>query len=188
MPTLSNIWRFRAAQCLVNGWAMAIWAGASKTQPPKQKMRLPILQKPLTSLVLLSLIVICYGPLATAAAAPAIPTANIIEPPLENLPVTTPKPKRTFRAFITQYSRVDSCHTVRNGKCIMASGKEVYVGAAACPYSLRLGTQVMIDGEPYACEDRYAAWLDHARGLPTVDVFVESNPHGNSVRIVTVNE
>ena len=92
----------------------------------------------------------------------------------------------TFQAVITQYSRTDSCHTVKNGKCIMASGRAVYVGAAACPGFLNLGTRVSIDGKSYTCEDRYAKWLDQKRGLPTVDIFVEKNPYGNAVKLVTI--
>jgi hypothetical protein len=99
-----------------------------------------------------------------------------------------PAPLPTFRAVVTQYSRVDSCHTVRNGKCIMASGRPVYVGAAACPDFLDFGTRVSIDGQFYTCEDRYAKWLDKKRGLPTVDIFVGKNPRGNSVKIVTIEE
>lgn len=99
-----------------------------------------------------------------------------------------PAPMIIFQAVITQYSRADSCHTIRKGKCIMASGRPVYVGAAACPIFLDLGTQVNIDGKSYACEDRYAKWLDQKRGLPTIDIFVEKNPHGNSIKIVTIKE
>ena len=84
----------------------------------------------------------------------------------------------TFMAFETKYSRADSCHYVRSGKCLMASGKEVYRGAVACPYFLTFGTIVRINNELYTCEDRYARRLDKARGLPTVDIFVESNPVG----------
>lgn len=83
-----------------------------------------------------------------------------------------------IRGVVTQYSYADSCHNVVNGKCLMASGKPVYEGAVACPYFLKLGTKVRIHGKVYTCEDRYATWLDSKRGLPTFDMFVESNAHG----------
>jgi hypothetical protein len=89
-------------------------------------------------------------------------------------------------AFITQYSRADSCHNVVNGKCLMASGKAVYEGAVACPYSLKLGTKVSINGKTYTCEDRYSKWLDAKRGLPTFDIFVEANPKGLFKTEVTI--
>jgi len=75
---------------------------------------------------------------------------------------------------------------MRNGKCIMASGRSVYVGAAACPTFLDLGTRVAIEGQTYTCEDRYSSWLDDQREYPTVDIFVGANPHGNQVKLVAV--
>lgn len=127
---------------------------------------------------------VIYGPIGSLAAAPLVDIDSaVVATPTTILPT---KPKRTFRAVITQYSRADSCHTVKNGKCIMASGRAVYAGAAACPDFLNLGTMVNIDGQSYTCEDRYAKWLDRKRGLPTVDIFVEKNPYGNSVKLVTI--
>ena len=86
--------------------------------------------------------------------------------------------KKTIKAFVTQYSRADSCHNIVKGKCLMASGKEVYEGAVACPRTLKLGTKVRIGGKTYTCEDRYSKWLDAKRGLPTFDIFVNKNPNG----------
>jgi hypothetical protein len=68
----------------------------------------------------------------------------------------------------------------------MASGKAVYVGAAACPTFLPFGTRVAVNGREYTCEDRYARWLDRSRGLPTIDVFVEENPRGRDIVTVSV--
>jgi hypothetical protein len=103
---------------------------------------------------------------------------NWQEPPQEN--------RKTIIGYITQYSRADSCHNIRNGECIMASGKPVYVGAVACPYSLSLGTKVIINEKIYTCEDRYARYLDARRGLPTFDIFVGSNPSGLYKKIVEI--
>lgn len=133
--------------------------------------------------VVIAIVGIVFGFGASVVAAPAPEnTDNAVESKNDE-----PKPEPvTFKAVITQYSRADSCHTVRNGKCIMASGKAVYVGAAACPRSLPFGTKVNVDGQTYTCEDRYATWLDRARGLPTIDIFVNQNPRGNSVGIVEI--
>ena len=88
------------------------------------------------------------------------------------------KRKKTFKARVSQYSYADSCHNIKNGFCIMASGRPVYEGAVACPRWLKLGTKVRVDGKIYTCEDRYAKWVDTKFGIPTIDIFVESNPKG----------
>lgn len=36
----------------------------------------------------------------------------------------------------------------------MASGKNAYVGAIACPRNIKLNTRVAIDGDLFICEDR----------------------------------
>lgn len=130
------------------------------------------------------LIGLFYGPMSGIAAAP---TSLGTE---EGRKITAEIPAfevaREFKAVITQYSYNDSCHNVRNGKCLMASGKPVYVGAAACPTTIKLGTKVIVDGITYTCEDRYAAWLDDMRPHPTVDIFVSSNPRGRTVATVGV--
>lgn len=125
-----------------------------------------------------------HGPLINGAAVTSAATAQTLA--TNDSVNAPPSTKPTFRAVITQYSRVDSCHTIKNGQCIMASGQPVYVGAAACPDFLALGTRVRVDGQSYICEDRYAKWLDRKRKLPTVDIFVEKNPYGNSVKLVTI--
>lgn len=78
-------------------------------------------------------------------------------------------------AYVTAYSRESSCHYPKGKACLMASGKDVYEGAAACPYSLKLGQEVRVSGRTFKCEDRYAKRLDTIRGLPTIDIFMNSN-------------
>jgi 3D (Asp-Asp-Asp) domain-containing protein len=68
------------------------------------------------------------------------------------LPVARAEEYSTVTAVITAYSEYDSCHT--GASCLMASGKKAYVGAIACPRNIRLGTRVIIDNNPYVCEDR----------------------------------
>ena len=43
---------------------------------------------------------------------------------------------------------------------IMASGKEVYDGAIACPRNIPLGTKIIIGNMGYTCEDRLAMRYD----------------------------
>lgn len=127
------------------------------------------------------------GPFAGSVAAPVLNAEGTAFVDETTVSETAPaEPAQTFQAVLTQYSRADSCHNMRNGKCLMASGRAVYVGAVACPYFLELGTKIVIDGETYTCEDRYAKWLDKRRGMPTVDVFVDNNPRGRSVTTVTI--
>ncbi|MFA7286968.1 MAG: hypothetical protein WC052_04895 [Patescibacteria group bacterium] len=121
-----------------------------------------------------------YGPMTGIAAAPSL---SAIEADTKEAAVAV---EREFKAVITQYSYADSCHNIRKGKCLMASGRAVYVGAAACPMSLKLGTQVVVAGVTYTCEDRYAKWLDDMRPHPTIDIFVSSNPRGRSTATVSV--
>lgn len=96
------------------------------------------------------------------------------------------KSRKKFVAYVTQYSRADSCHNIVDGKCLMANGRPVHEGAVACPRWLKLGTKLEINGKVYTCEDRYAKWLDKKRGLPTVDIFVEKNPHGIKKLTITI--
>lgn len=135
-----------------------------------------------------------FGPMANAASAPAL---NISSPTLLTKPNEVALAKAipadsvgsvssSFYAIVTQYSYADSCHNVVDGKCLMASGRPVYVGAVACPRYLALGTKVEIEDKIYRCEDRYATWVDAKRGIPTIDIFVAGNPRGNSVKIVNV--
>ena len=70
-------------------------------------------------------------------------------------------------ATVTAYSRVDGCD---DAACIMASGKEVYVGAAACPRRIPFGTKLLIGGQIYTCEDRTAKKFDGR-----YDIFMDSH-------------
>ena len=102
------------------------------------------------------------------------------------LPLKSKPALKTFKAVKTQYSRADSCHNIKNGHCLMASGRAVYAGAVACPKFLPLGTTIRLDDKIYTCEDRYSERLDGLRGLPTIDVFVESNPRGREIEQIEV--
>lgn len=82
---------------------------------------------------------------------------------------------REIEVIRTRYSRTDSCHYKRGEECLTAIGKDTKEGrTVACPYSLKLGTKILLDGKEYICEDRYAKRLDAKRGLPTIDVFAEA--------------
>lgn len=60
-------------------------------------------------------------------------------------------------ATITAYTAVETC----GNSCTMASGKQAYVGAAACPRNIPIGTKVQIDGVgTVTCEDRTAQWTE----------------------------
>ena len=64
--------------------------------------------------------------------------------------------------------------TMYNSGTTTASGKKVYVGATACPRSIKLGTKVEIDGKAYTCEDRTAKWVEKKFG-PTFDIYSTSS-------------
>ena len=100
---------------------------------------------------------------------------------------------KKIKAVITKYSREDSCHNpkVVNGKtlCLTAIGRDTKEGTTvACPRNIKLGTKVEIMGKTYVCEDRYSAYLDEKRGLPTFDIFLEKGSLGSmpGKRIATV--
>lgn len=121
-------------------------------------------------------------------------TSPVVRPPasaqLVSVPVEKPEYDRVlyrFKARLTEYSRADSCHNKNaKGECIMASGKAVYEGAVACPYVFELGTKLRVNGELVTCEDRYQSCLDNRFHLPTIDRFVEENPHGAATVFVEV--
>ena len=46
-------------------------------------------------------------------------------------------------------------------KNLMASGKEVYNGAIACPRKIPLGTNIIINNTKYICEDRLSLKYDN---------------------------
>lgn len=65
-------------------------------------------------------------------------------------------PSKTLIATITAYTKKETCP---DRKCIMANGKEAHIGAIACPRSLKLGQEVVIDKE-YICSDRTSLKYD----------------------------
>lgn len=79
-----------------------------------------------------------------------------------------------FDASISMYSRLDSCHNMKDGKCLTAGGKDVKEGwTVACPRSVALGTVVNIEGfGERTCDDRTAVWVEQKFG-GTYDVFTE---------------
>lgn len=77
---------------------------------------------------------------------------------------------KTIRAYITSYSKDDSCHYEG---CKNASGKVPTKGSIACPRFLKLGSMVRINKKEYTCDDRYALWVDQIRKYPTFDVWTE---------------
>lgn len=101
---------------------------------------------------------------------------------------SAPAVKITVKSRITGYSYADSCHNIRDGKCLMANGKPVHVGAAACPYWLPLGTTIRALGSTYTCADRTAHWVQAKwSATPTFDLFRESCATGCGVSYGTVD-
>jgi len=77
----------------------------------------------------------------------------------ENVPQikNEPVPVIWEEAVFTSYSAGDGY----TPGTVMASGKIVYVGAVACPRSMRLGTVIELeDGRALTCEDRKALRFD----------------------------
>ena len=199
--------RFYVASLLIEMWACQIILGINIAAIVKQA-RSGLLPTVARAWVIFCLLGVFYIPLASVAAAPTVEivaddsgeevnqelvlsedSINMLSSPLgdgSTESIVEDEIKNTFQAVVTQYSQADSCHNRRNGECVMSSGRAVYVGAVACPYFLDLGTKIIVDGNRYTCEDRYAVWLDRTRAYPTIDIFVENNPHGNSVRTVSV--
>lgn len=62
-----------------------------------------------------------------------------------------------YNAKITAYTKKETCP---DRKCIMANGKEAYIGAIACPRRIKLGTRAIIDGIEYICSDRTSLKYD----------------------------
>ena len=60
-----------------------------------------------------------------------------------------------IEAEVTKYSELDSCHYPKNGKCLVATGDEAFIGGIACPRSWPLGVIAEIEGRAYICNDRY---------------------------------
>lgn len=77
-------------------------------------------------------------------------------------------PSVEFEAYVTAYSRQESCH---NPGCLNAMGRKPKMWDVACPRWLPLGTKVLFMGYQWLCADRYAKWIDSERDLPTFDIF-----------------
>ncbi len=81
--------------------------------------------------------------------------------------------QETVKAEVTSYSPKESCH---HPGCPNARGYRPVEGISiACPRNIRLGTQAIIDGHKYVCDDRTAKWVDGR-----YDKFVES--YGDAVK------
>mgnify|MGYP001561690730 CR=1 FL=1 len=76
---------------------------------------------------------------------------------LKHIVVIYPDPPLVIAGTVTAYSELDSCHYEN---CLMASGKSAYIGAAACPRVMALGTKIIIEGQSYICEDRTSKLYD----------------------------
>jgi hypothetical protein len=85
----------------------------------------------------------------------------------EQMPII--KQVRYVEAYITHYTNADCT----NSKCLTASGDITKKNGAACPRNLPLGQKILIGGERYMCNDRYATWLDSVRDLPTFDIWTD---------------
>ena len=61
-------------------------------------------------------------------------------------------------AEISAYSEIETCPFSR---CVMASGRRAYIGAVACPRTLKFGTRIAIGGlGEFVCEDRVSERLE----------------------------
>lgn len=72
----------------------------------------------------------------------------------------------------------------------MANGKITHEGAAACSRAWKFGTQFILEGVTYTCEDRYNKRLETSRSLPTVDLFhswdyQKSKAFGSEIKEIT---
>jgi 3D (Asp-Asp-Asp) domain-containing protein len=95
------------------------------------------------------IIILLSGAIAVLSA-PKTYTIENTRPEPEPEAVKT-EPARIVKAKITQYTLLGT----------MASGKQVYDGAIACPRAIKLGTRVEIDGIEYICEDRLSVKYDN---------------------------
>ena len=63
-----------------------------------------------------------------------------------------------MEAVITAYSAKETCIPEQ---CIMANGKRPVAGqSVACPRNIKFGTQIIIMGKVWTCEDRTALRYD----------------------------
>lgn len=90
---------------------------------------------------------------------------------------------------VTAYTGVESC---QNSGCLMANGQRAYVGAAACPRRMNLGSKVTIEGlGTYTCADRTATWVDGRVDLffgYTQEDYQRAKQFGKQVKLVTLHD
>lgn len=93
----------------------------------------------------------------------------------------------TYTATVTAYTAIETCRD----RCTMASGKQAYVGAAACPRDIPLGTWVDIQGIGIVvCEDRTAQRVDGRFDVffgYAADDYARAIQFGKSQREITIN-
>jgi hypothetical protein len=85
-------------------------------------------------------------------------------------------------ADVTKYTPKETCP---DRPCIMASGKEVYSGAIACPRALKLRSIAVIDGLVYKCEDRTDKRLEGRYDIFTYD-YDEAIQFGKQKKTVII--
>lgn len=120
-----------------------------------------IITKPVSAQAEMSPTTKPFNELSAGMSTSTEPKKEIPVPVQKPVAVIPPAPKPVvsgqITAPVTAYSEIDSCHYAG---CPMSSGKRAYVGAVACPSWISLGTQVVISGVTYTCEDRTATRLD----------------------------
>lgn len=103
-------------------------------------------------------------------------------------PPKAPPPAPTYAVVTTEVTAYTSDPAQTDDTpLITASGSHVHPGTLACPPSIAFGTQVIIEGQTYTCEDRmnrkyadrFDIWMAAnsdaiAWGIKTVDVKVLS--------------
>ena len=78
------------------------------------------------------------------------------------------------REVTVEVSFYDSCTLCTPGYGITASGKQIQEGMIACPQNIPFGTQLIIDGVTYTCEDT-GSYIKWANGVMRVDIYVSSH-------------
>jgi 3D (Asp-Asp-Asp) domain-containing protein len=97
-----------------------------------------------------------------------------------------PLPPVQIAAVITAYSSsVDETDSTPN---INAMGTRPHLGSVACPSQYKFGTEILIQGKTYQCDDRMA---QKTREKPHFDIWMPSKQEalrfGNQLEIVTIN-
>lgn len=121
-------------------------------------------KKTWTKIVEITLVVALYAGIIviynfTSKNEPKIDTGEVKNEKLDIIPSQEVKsypsePREEFEGVFTAYNA--EVNQTDNDPTIMASGKEVYVGAIACPSKYDFGTKIKVNGKTYTCEDRMA--------------------------------